>query len=152
MSHIFVLRATTNRENQVIDFITTNVKKKKLDVYSLIKAHGMRGYIFVEAENRETAEEAFLGVPYAKNLLPKELKYDEIKTMVEPIKVEVNIQENDIVEIITGPFKREKAKVMRIDQQKEEVIVELLESPVPIPITLKLDSIRVIIREDEKGK
>ena len=85
MSHIFVLRATTNRENQVIDFITTNVKKKKLDVHSLIKAHGMRGYIFIEAENREAAEEAFLGVPYAKNLLPKELKYDEIKTMVEPI-------------------------------------------------------------------
>ena len=33
---------------------------------------------------------------------------------------------------------------------KEEVVVELLETAVPIPITLKLDSITVNRREDEE--
>jgi len=69
------------------------------------------------------------------------------------VKVQVNIQKDDIVEIISGPFKREKARVARIDQQKEEVIVELLEAAVPIPITVKLDSVRVIRREsDDEGE
>ena len=63
----------------------------------------------------------------------------------------MNIQNNDIVEIISGPFKREKAKITRIDQQKEEVIVELLEAAVPIPITLKMDSVKVIRRDGEKS-
>jgi len=63
----------------------------------------------------------------------------------------INIQKKDTVEIISGPFKREQAKITRIDKQKEEVVVELLEAAVPIPITLKMDSVKVIRREsDEK--
>ena len=64
----------------------------------------------------------------------------------------MNVQRNDIVEIISGPFKREKAKITRIDQQKEEVIVELLETAVPIPITLKMDAVKVIRRENEEDE
>ena len=70
--------------------------------------------------------------------------------MLEQVKTPVNIQKNDVVEIISGPFKGENAKVQRIDQIKEEVIVELLEAAVPIPITVKLDSVKVIRREKEE--
>ena len=59
----------------------------------------------------------------------------------------MNIQKKDIIEIISGPFIREKAKVSRVNLQKEEVIVELLEAAVPIPITLKLDAVKVIRRD-----
>ena len=47
-THIFALRTTANREDQVMDFVDSNVTKKKLGVYSIIRPHGMRGYIFVE--------------------------------------------------------------------------------------------------------
>lgn len=149
MNPIFALRTTANREDQVLEFVTSNVEKKGLDVYSIITPHGLRGYIFLEAKDRQTAEESFQGVPYARGLLPNLVKYEEIEHMLEQVKREVNIQKNDIVEIISGPFKREKAKVSRIDQQKEEVIVELLESAIPIPITVKLDAVKVIRREAE---
>ena len=147
---IFALRTTANREDQVFDFVSSHAKKKSLDVYSLIRPHGLRGYIFIEAENRQVAEEAYHGVPYARGLLPQPVSYKEIEHMLEQVKVQVNIQKNDIVEIISGPFIREKAKVVRINQQKEEVVVELLEAAVPIPITVKLDSVKVIRRETEE--
>lgn len=150
MNLIFALRTTANREDQVLDFVTSNIEKKGLEVYSLISPHGLRGYIFLEAKDRQVAEEAFQGVPYARGLLPNLVRYEEIEHMLEQVKREVNIQKNDIVEIITGPFKREKAKVTRIDQQKEEVVVELLESAIPIPVTVKLDSVKVIRRETEE--
>ncbi len=148
-TQIFALKTTANREDQVMDFVTANAIKKKLEVYSVVRPHGLRGYIFVEAKDRQSAEESYFGVPYAKGLLPKTVKYEEIEPMLEQVKVKVNIKKNDIVEIISGPFKREKAKISRIDEQKEEVVVELLEAAVPIPITLKLDSVKVIRREDE---
>ena len=116
-----------------------------------MKPHGLRGYIFIEAESRQVAEEAFRGVPYAKGLLPKSVEYNQIEQMLEQVKTQVNIQKNDIVEIISGPFNKEKAKVTRINQQKEEVILELLEAAVPIPITVKLDSVKVIRREEENA-
>lgn len=144
---IFALRTTANRESQVLDFIESNVNKKGLEVYALIYAHGMRGYVFIEAKTREEAQQSFFGVPYAKGLLPKEVLYTEIEPMLEQIKVAVNIQEKDIVEIISGPFKREKARVKRIDEEKDEVVVELLEAAIPIPITVKIGAVKVIRRE-----
>ncbi|MBS3170202.1 transcription elongation factor Spt5 [Candidatus Woesearchaeota archaeon] len=147
-SQIFVLRTTANREEQVIDFVSSNAQKKKLEVYSIIHPHGMRGYVFLEAKDRQAAEESFIGIPYAKGLLPKPVEMKEIEPMLEQVAIKVNIQKNDIVEIITGPFKHEKAKVIRIDLQKEEVVLEILETAVPIPLTLKLDSVKVIRREN----
>ena len=149
-TQIFALRTTANREDQVMDFVSSNAKKKNLEVYSIIRPHGLRGYIFIEAESRDAAEQAYQGVPYARGLLPNVVDYKEIEHMLEQVKIQVNIQKYDIVEIISGPFKREKAKVTRIDQQKEEVVVELLEAAIPIQITEKLDSIKVIRREKEE--
>ncbi|MBD3163674.1 transcription elongation factor Spt5 [Candidatus Woesearchaeota archaeon] len=150
---IYALRTTANREDQVMDFVVSNSKRKKLAVHSIIRPHGMRGYIFLEASSRSDAEQAAFNVPYARGVLPNTINYSEIEHMLEQVKHEVNIKKNDIVEIISGPFKRENAKVTRIDKQKEEVVLELLESAVPIPITVKMDSVKVIRREsDETGE
>lgn len=144
---LFALRTTANREDQVMDFVSSNVNKRKLNVYSVIRPHGMRGYIFIEADKKGDAEQAAFNVPYARGILPKEIEYKEIEHMLEQVKREVNIKKHDIAEIISGPFKREKCKVTRIDKAKDEVVVELLEAAVPIPITVKIDAIKVIRRD-----
>ncbi len=152
-SNIFILRTTANREDQVMDFVTSNAKKKGMNIYSIIRPHGMRGYIFVEAKSRAEAEQAAFNVPYARGILPKKVDYKDIEHMLEESKkVEMNIKKNDIVEVISGPFKRENAKVTRIDRAKEDVVIELLEAAVPIPITVKMDTIKVIRREGEEEK
>jgi transcriptional antiterminator NusG len=146
---IWALRTTANREDQVMDFVASNATKKKLEVYSVIRTHGMRGYIFIEAATKTDAEQAAFNIPYARGILKDPVKYSEIEHMLEQVKHDMNIQKNDIVEIISGPFKRENAKVTRIDKAKEEVVVELLEAAVPIPITVKMDAVKVIRRETE---
>ncbi len=148
-AHIYALRTTANREDQVIDFITNNVTKKGMNVFAIIRPHGMRGYIFMEAASRSDAEQACFNVPYARGILADEIQYKEIEHMLEQVKQVINIEKGDIVELISGPFKREKAKITRIDKTKEEVVVELLEVAVPIPITIKLDAVKVIRRETE---
>lgn len=144
---IYALRVTANREDQVMSFLASNVPRKKLNVYSVIRAHGMRGYIFVEAEAKSEVEQAAYGVPYSRGVLGEEIPFSEIEHMLEQTKKEVNIKKNDIAEIISGPFKRQQCKIARIDKAKEEVVVELLEAAVPIPITLKIDAIKVIRRD-----
>jgi len=133
-----------------MDGIVANAQRKKLEVFAVVRPHGMRGYIFLEAGNRADAEQAAFNVPYARGILPKTVDYKEIEHMLEQTKHEVNIQKNDIVEIISGPFRREQAKITRIDKQKEEVVVELLEAAVPIPITVRMDAVKVIRRETEE--
>ena len=148
-THIFGLRTAANREDQVVDYLMSKLQKKPEGILAVIRPHGMRGYIFIEATSKIDAEVALAGVPYARGILPREIPYLEIEHMLEQVKIEMNIQKGDIVEIISGPFKRENAKVMRINRQKEEIVVELLESAVPIPITVKMDAVKVIRRENE---
>jgi len=150
MGQIYAVRTAANREDQVVDYLVSKLERDtKIEVYAVIRPHGMRGYIFIEAGSQADAEMALQKVPYARGLLPAEIPYPEIEHMLEQVKVEMNIRKSDIVEIISGPFKREKAKVKRVNKVKDEVVVELLEAAVPIPITVSMDSVKVIRRESD---
>ena len=131
--------------------IGDRVRKNSISVYSVIKPHGLKGYIIVEAADRETAEEAVFNLPYVKGIIGKTVSYEEIKNMLEPKTEEMNIAIGDIVEML-GQFKGEQAKVTRIDKQKGEVVVSLLGASVPIPVTVKMDNVKVIRRESEEGE
>ena len=148
---IFIIKVTTNKEDKVIELITEKVQKKELAVYSIVRPHGLKGYIILEAADREAAEEGAFNLPYVKGIVGKTVTYEEIKNMLQPEVQDFNIQVGDIVEMIADLFKKEKGKVMRIDKQKGEVVVSLLGATVPIPVTVKMDNIRVIRREGEEA-
>jgi len=145
---IFIIKVTTNKEEKAVEMIADRAVKKTLNVFSVSRPHGLRGYILLEAEDRESAEEAVFNLPYIKGIVGKTISYEEIKNMVEPSMTTVSIKEGDIVELIAEPFKKEKAKVVRVDKQKEEVVVSLLGAVVPLPVTVKIDNVKVIRRED----
>ena len=145
---IFIIKVTTNKEEKAVDMIADRAEKKHLNTYSVLRPHGLRGYVLLEAEDRESAEESVFNLPYVKGIIGKTIGYEEIKNMVEPSVSTISIKTGDIVEIIAEPFKKEKAKVLRIDKQKEEVVVSLLGAVVPLPVTIKLDNVRVIRREE----
>ncbi|NCN87112.1 transcription elongation factor Spt5 [archaeon] len=147
---IFIIKVQTNKEENALDLIADRAKKKKIAIYSISRAHGVKGYIFLESEGRDSAEEAVYNLPYVKGIIGRTIEYDEIKGMVEPTATTISIQEGDIVEIIGSTLKGEKAKVLRIDKQKEEVTVSLLGAVVPLPVTIKLDNVKVIRREGEE--
>ncbi|PIN88517.1 transcription elongation factor Spt5 [Candidatus Pacearchaeota archaeon CG10_big_fil_rev_8_21_14_0_10_35_13] len=144
----FVIKVTTNKEEKAVELITDRVNKKNLSIFSIAKPHGLRGYIFLEAQDRANAEEAAFNLQYVKGIIGKTISYEEIKGMLEPTVEDVNIEKNDIVEMVAEPFKKEKAKVVRVDKQKGEVVVTLLSAAIPIPVTVKLDNLRVIRREE----
>lgn len=147
---IFVIKVTTNKEERAVEMIADRIEKKKLNSYAVLRPQGLRGYVLLEAEDRETAEESVYNLPYVKGIVGKTITYEEIKNMIEPEAAPVSIKEGDIVEIVSEPFKKEKAKVQRIDEQKREVVVSLLGALVQMPVTIKLDNVKVVRREDEE--
>ncbi|MCX8194327.1 MAG: transcription elongation factor Spt5 [Candidatus Pacearchaeota archaeon] len=149
---LFVVKVATNKEDQAADLIAMRAEKKHLQVFSIARPHGLRGYIIMEAFDTETAEQAVANLPYVKGFIKKPITQKEIEPMLVPAVAQINIEKGDIVEILTKPFKREKAKVVRINKQKEEVVVELLEAAVPIPITVRIDNVKVIRRTKEEGE
>jgi len=149
---IFIIKATTNKEDKAMEMIEDRAIKKNLNVFSISHPHGLRGYLILEAADRESAEEAAYDLPYVKGIIGKTVTYDEVKNMIEPKIEDIKIEVGDIVEMIGSTFKGEKAKVTRVDKQKGEVVVSLLGASVPIPVTVKIDNVKVIRREESEEK
>ncbi|MBI5803415.1 transcription elongation factor Spt5 [Candidatus Pacearchaeota archaeon] len=145
---IFIIKVTTNKEERALDLISERVQKKELNVFSVSRTHGLRGYLVLEAEDVDSAKEAVFNLPYIKGIIGKPVEYEEIKNMFQPVVEATSIKEGDIVEVIGQNFKGEKAKVLRVDKQKEEVVVSLLAAVVQFPVTMKIDNIKVIRREE----
>ena len=146
---IFIIKVTTNKEARALELISDKAKSKKLNVSAVVLPHGLRGYLLLEAEDRESAEEAVFNLPYVKGIIGKTISYDEIKNMVETSVANISIKEGDIVELTGSTLKGEKAKVLRINKQKEEVSVSLLGAVVQMQVTVKLDDVKVVRRDEE---
>ena len=149
---LFIIKVTTNKEDRAMEMITQRAEKKQLQVFSAVRPHGLKGYIILEAVDRESAEEAAFNLPYVKGIIGKTVEYEQIKNMLEPKAEDIKIEVGDIVEMIGSTFKGEKAKVTRVDKQKGEVVVSLLGASVPIPVTVKIDNVKVIRREDKASE
>ncbi len=148
---IFVVRTTGGREAQVMERIAAKAKQEKLPVYSILHPRGVKGYIFVEASERDVVLKAIYNARNIKGIVG-EISFDEIKKFLQPAPERIKINTGDIVEIIAGPFRGERARVKRVIKQKEEVIVELLQAAVPIPVTLKIDAIKIVERKKNEGE
>ena len=77
-------------------------------------------------------------------MIKGESSIEEIGHFLTPKSDVEGISEGDIIELIAGPFKGERAQVQRIDEAKDQVTVELYEATVPIPVTVRGDQIRVL--------
>ncbi|MFH1779640.1 MAG: transcription elongation factor Spt5 [Candidatus Micrarchaeota archaeon] len=141
---LYAYRVTAGQESIVADLLSEKVKKTKSPVSALIVFSKLKGYLLVEAPDEVEAKKLITNVPHVKGVLNKPVELSEIKELLESKPAEVILKRNDFIEIISGPFKGEKAKVVRIDLDKEEVTVELVEVAVPIPVTIKLNTVKVI--------
>lgn len=147
---IFIIKVTSNKEDRALEMIKERSEKKNLEVYSIARPHGLKGYIILESSDRDTAEEAAFNLPYVKGIIGKTVSYEEIKNMLHPEVEDFNIEIGDIVEMIADHFKNEKGKVIRVDKKKGEIVVSLLGAAVPIPVTVKMDNVKVIRRDKEE--
>jgi len=140
---IFVYRVTAGQEKVVVDVLRHKVAKDKLPIYSIALLEDMRGYLMLEAEDEVVARQAAMKIPHIKGVLAKSMNVEEIAPLIEMRTAKLQIAKGDVVELISGPFKGEKAKIIKIDESKDEVTVELLEVAVPIPVTIKINIVKV---------
>ncbi len=143
---IYTVRTTVGQEPLVVDILGNKIQKEGLAIYSISVIPGLKGYILIEADNELTVRRAITNTPHikGKGIVMGEVKIEELSQLLEAKPLMKSIAEGDKAEIISGPFKGEKAKVLRVNAAKEEVTVELLEAAVKIPLTIKAEHIRII--------
>jgi transcriptional antiterminator NusG len=135
-SKFFAIRTTGGQEHIVVNLAQNRINSKKIDVRSILLLDSFKGYIIIEAPNSNIAYDALIGVRHVKGQIRGELPYKDIESYLvkRPVVSELSI--DDTVEVIAGPFKSMKAKITRVDYEKQEATVLLLDSPYQIPVTV----------------
>lgn len=135
---IHTIRVTSGQEKIIAEILMKKGKAEKLDVYSIMHVENVKGYLFVETSDENTLVKLIQKVKHVKGFLRQPVTLEEIEKLLKAEKQpSMVIERGDIVEMSSGPFKGERAKVLNIDESKDEVTVELIEVAVPIPVTVK---------------
>ncbi len=146
----YALRITAGQEKIIAELLKNKTINDKLDIYSILMLDNFKGYIIVEALDESTARKLAFQMPNVKGVLPGEVDGEEIVQLMEKKPPIYNVEKGDIVEVINGPFKGDRAKVIKIDLEKEESTIELLEAAMPIPITTKLSWLKIHKKASEE--
>lgn len=140
----FVVKVTSGQERVIANILQNKATRFADTIYSVIVVEGMRGYIILESEDEVAARNFVTKEKNIHGILPKPLSVEEVDKLIAVKSMAPEIGKDDIVEFTAGPFKGYKAKVIKIDDMKGDVTVELMDVVVPIPITTKLNTARVV--------
>ena len=149
-SSIYAIKTTANQERAVANLLALAAKKENYDIRAILVPIELKGYVLVETTKFEIVEQAIQGIPHARGVVKGNTKFAEIEHFLTPKPAVAGIEDGDIIELIAGPFKGERARVKRIDERREEITVELFEAMVPIPITVRGDHVRVLSKEERE--
>jgi transcriptional antiterminator NusG len=147
---VFAVRSTIGQEKNTADMIVTRAKNFNLPIKAVLAPPGIRGYVFVEATGKSTVEQARVGIKHARGVISGEIPMSEIEQFLVPKPVVVGMEIGDIIELTSGPFRGERARIIRIDEPKEEITVELFEATVPIPVTVRGDFVKMIQKKEKE--
>lgn len=142
---IYTVRTTVGRENSVISMIKERIEEK--DIKAMIHPDKLKGYILVEGD-KDSIKSIVNNLRHSKGMIEKPVDISEVEHFIESKKIEITLNRGDIIEVVGGPFKGQKGKITRVDKKKAEVTLELLEAAVPIPVTVGVDSIKVIEKNE----
>lgn len=145
---IFAVRTTAGQEKNVANLIAAKVAMTKLPIKAVLVPETMKGYVFIEAEGPHFVEEVIAGIKHVRSRVSGIVSFSEIERHIVVKSVIEELDIDDVVEIISGPFKGMQAKITRLDKTKGEVTLELLEATFTLPITVHADYVKLI----KKGK
>lgn len=147
---VFAVRSTIGQEKNTSDMIVTRAKNFNLPIKAVLSPPGIRGYVFVEATGKSAVDQVRVGIKHAKGVIQGEIPMGEIERFLKPKPAVVGMEIGDIVEHTSGPFRGERARIIRIDEGREEITVELFEATVPIPVTVRGDFVKVIQKKEKE--
>lgn len=150
---VYAVKTTVNQEQAVANLVVSAIKdKSEHGITAILVPEELKGYVLIEASFSEVIEQIIQNIPHARGLIKGELRLEEVEHFLTPKPSVAGIVDGNIIEIVSGPFKGERARVKKVDETHEELTIELFEAMVPIPVTVRGDSVRVLGKEEKEGE
>ena len=149
LTSIFAVRTTIGREKAVQELIFNRLRtiNPVPDLKAILISENYRGYVFIEAIHQRDVLHICNGVPHVKGKIVGSIPFDSIMGVIKPEKNIFIMEEGDIVEVTSGLFQNNKARIIKMPKDKEgakeEVTVRLLDSDSPITVKIHADYLKL---------
>ncbi len=145
-SYFLIVRTVGGQEYNVALIMKARIESKNLGIPSIIILPQLKGLIFLERGLPHIVQNLITGIKHCRGMLRGKVPLSEIiKAISRPVEIHVG----DIVEIVSGPFRGYKGKVMDIDSESGTVTIEIMDAASPMPITLRIKDVRLLERKRE---
>lgn len=149
LTSIFAVRTTIGREKAVQELIFNRLRtiNPVPDLKAILISENYRGYVFIEAIHQRDVLHICNGVPHVKGKIVGSIPFDSIMGVIKPEKNIFIMEEGDIVEVTSGLFQNNKARIIKMPKDKEgakeEVTVRLIDSDSPITVKIHADYLKL---------
>jgi len=144
-SHLFAIRTTGGQEKMVMNILEARAKMNKINVQAVLLVDNLKGYVVIEALEPSDAYNAIENVRHIRGQLRGELEFKDIEGYLIKKSTVTQLKVDSTVEIIGGPFKGMKATVTRVDHDKEEATVILLDASYQLPVTVDANYLKLVL-------
>ncbi|MEN3047540.1 MAG: transcription elongation factor Spt5 [Candidatus Caldarchaeales archaeon] len=142
MGKLYAVRTTVGQEKNVAQLIWGRIEPGSRDVHAIVTLPNLKGFVFVEGAERDRVAVLVRELRHVKSRGIVQISHEEVlRHMVERPLIET-ISEGMTVEVVAGPFKGFTGKVTRVDRMRKEVMLELLESSYPFPISIPVNQVK----------
>lgn len=128
----------------VMNLLEAKARLNKIDIQSVLLVDNLKGYVVVEALDPSSAYQAIEGVRHIRGQLRGELEFKDIEGYLVKKSSITQLETDNTVEITGGPFKGMKATITRIDHEKEEATVVLLDASYQLPVTVDANYLKLV--------
>jgi transcriptional antiterminator NusG len=143
---IYPIKTTGGQEKTVASFVASRAAQKKKPIYSILALDTWKGYVLIEAANSQVVDESIQGFKHVRSKIPGMMQYSDIEKFLVTKSMVAELNEGDTVEIVAGPFKTMRAKISRVEKEKQEITVVLIDTAFAMPITIDASYVRIISR------
>ncbi len=145
-SPIFPVKTTGGQEKTVATFVAKRAIQKNKPIYAVLALDTWKGYVLFESATSQAVDESIQGFKHVRSKIPGMMQYQDIDKFLVVKSMVAELNEGDTVEIVSGPFKSMRARITRLEKEKQEVTVILLDTAYQMPISLDAAYLKLVER------
>jgi len=140
---IFPVKTTGGQERTVATFVAKRAAQKNKPIYAVLALDTWKGYVLFESLTSQAVDESIQGFKHVRNKIPGMMQFQDIEKFLVTKSMVAELNVDDIVEIVAGPFKSMRARITRLEREKQEITVILLDTPYQMPVTIDAGYVRL---------
>ncbi|AFZ70279.1 ribosomal protein L24p/L26e, archaeal [Caldisphaera lagunensis DSM 15908] len=140
---IYAISVVGGYEEKIALIFAERAQSLKLDIKSIVYSEDLKGTVIVEIGDPKDLFYLIRGIKNVKRRRPIAISLQDVIKLLKPPTALPTIAKGQLIEVIGGPFKGMKGRIVEVYATRNEADITLLEGDSKIVVTIPTEYIKV---------